>query len=300
MKMKCARCQKSAVFRNPAYCREHFISYIERKVWSTIARYKLIGKNDAIFVACSGGKDSTVCLHILSQRYQVEALAIDEGIAGYRDLTLLDLRAYCAAHRIPLHVYSIKHLFGKTLDELLKKGSGLPCTLCGAFRRSLLNRCARELGATVIATGHNLDDEAQSVLMNFLRNQLAVSARLGPATGLVKDLHFVPRVKPMYFCTEKEITAYAYLMNFSPTFTECPYTWDSYRNTVRAHLNTYEENHRGTKKALIRSFLHLMPMLKARYRTTSALSRCHDCGEPCAADRCQVCSQLKKFQMKKY
>jgi len=246
-----------------------------------------------MLVAASGGKDSTACLHILSQKYSVEALAIDEGIEGYREHTLKDLENFCVKHGIRLHIVALKKVLGKTLDEFLKRNRMKPCTACGIARRYLLNRHARLLGADCIATGHNLDDEAQSVLMNLFRNQPNVSARLGPLTGIVSDSRFIPRVKPLYFLTEREVAAYSLLKGFGLDYNECPYAPESFRASVRDELNRYEETHPGTKKNIIRSFMKMLPGLKKKYATQDVLGECVTCGEPAMQKQCTFC-QLKK------
>ena len=60
-------------------------------------------------------------------------------------------------------------MFGRSLDAILQQGRYHPCTVCGILRKKALADIAREERADSIATGHNLDDEAQSVLMNYLR-----------------------------------------------------------------------------------------------------------------------------------
>jgi len=296
--MKCKRCSMSAVFSNPAYCKKHFIEYIEKQVQKTIKDFKLINNRDRVVVAVSGGKDSLSCLYMLSRWYKnVSALAIDEGIAGYRNATLKDLKRFCKEHKIELEIISCKDEFGMTLDRMLKKIKEKPCTVCGAIRRYLINKHARKLKATKVATGHNLDDEAQSVLMNLFRNQVSVSARLGPVTGIIKDKRFIPRIKPLYLCTEKEITAYSYLMDFGVSFVECPYTGESYRRYVLERLNEYEQKHPGTKRNIIRGFLKELPNLKKKYMTELRPASCESCGEPSMQRLCRVClimSKLKK------
>ena len=210
----CSRnCGEKAVIsvRKPL-CKSHFVRSFESSVAATIKKYKLVSKNDEIVVACSGGKDSTTVLYLLNKWFgNVTALAIDEGIPGYRNITLEDLRGFCSRNKIPLKVLSYKDAFGFSLHEALRKVTVLPCNICGTLRRHLLNSGAR--GFTKIATGHNLDDEAQSIMMNFFKGNLALAARLGPLTGVVEDARFVPRVKPLYFCYEKEVAAYAFLKN---------------------------------------------------------------------------------------
>lgn len=291
--MKCNKCSQKAVFSSPAYCRRHFIEYIEKKVKKTIDKYRLIAPNDSIVVAVSGGKDSVTCLHILSRLYKdVTALAIDEGIIGYRNITLMDLKRFCKSHKINLKIIPVKKEFGFTLDQMLKKTKEKPCTVCGAIRRYLINKHARELGATKLATGHNLDDEAQSVLMNLFRNQPEISARLGPVTGLIKDERFIPRIKPLYLCTEKEITAYTLLMDFGISFIECPYTSESYRRYVLELLNDHEQSHPGTKKGIIKAFLKQLPRLKKHFTTEETVIHCKVCGEPAKQSICRVCQLI--------
>ena len=235
--MRCTKCNKRAVFGPPGLCERHFTQGLEKRAHSTIKRFRLLGRQDRILVATSGGKDSLTCLHILSKAYQVEALAIDEGIKGYREHTLKALQDYCSAAGIKLHVIRAKAELGTDVDGMVKSLKLGPCHMCGAVRRYLLNRHARLLGADKLATGHNLDDEAQSVMMNMFKNQPELSARLGPVSGIVEDERFVPRVKPLYLCSEKETTAYAFLKGFATPYIECPYASQSYRYHVLTLLN---------------------------------------------------------------
>lgn len=288
--MKCKTCSKKAVYNNPSFCRDHFIRYVEKTIKDTVQKYDMIKGRP--FVAVSGGKDSLTCLYNLRERKPV-ALAIDEGIKGYREHTLKDLKKFCKEHDIELHVISFKDEYKTTLDDYLKKHKEKPCTVCGAIRRMLINKHARRLGARRIATGHNLDDEAQSVMMNFFRNQLDVSARLGPVTGVIKDKRFIPRVKPLYFLSEKEITAYSLLKGFDVRYVECPYSIESYRNRVQEILNQYEAEHPGSKKNIIKSFLKMLPELKEKHRGKGLPNACKECGEPAKSDLCKVCQLLK-------
>ena len=138
-----------------------------------------------IAVATSGGKDSLAMLYLLNKHYKnVEAIAIDEGISGYRADTLKALIDFCDKNKIKYHIYSFMSEFGKTLDKMMKKQEN-PCTVCGILRRQLLNKYSR--GFDKLSIGHNRDDEAQSILMNLLKNNLEISARLGPFVGLIRD-----------------------------------------------------------------------------------------------------------------
>ncbi len=295
--MKCKKCSQKAVFSYPAYCRKHFTEHIEKKVEKTVRDFRLIAPRDRVAVAVSGGKDSLSCLYMISRLHDdVFALAVDEGISGYRDVTLKDLKRFCNKNKIKLRIVLVKKEFGFTLDEMLKRTKEKPCTVCGAIRRFLINKYARKLGATKLATGHNLDDEAQAVLMNLFRNQPEISARLGPVTGIITDRSFVPRIKPLYLCTEKEITAYSLLMDLGVTFVECPYTASSYRRHVLELLNDYEQKHPGTKRGIISYFLKELPSLKKRFATEDAVLHCRRCGEPSKQTLCRVCQIVSKIR----
>ncbi|MFH1917146.1 MAG: tRNA 2-thiocytidine biosynthesis TtcA family protein [Nanoarchaeota archaeon] len=252
--MKCKKCKRSAVLTNPSFCRDHFIDYFERTALDTIRHYKLFTKNDRLCVAVSGGKDSMSLLYIINKYFKnVVALAIDEGIAGYRPHTLRHLKRFCTAHNIPLKVLSFKERTGKTLDQWMKKEKH-PCSVCGVYRRKLLNEGAK--GFDVLALGHNLDDEAQTVLMNlctFKPDLMHVQLPKSP-----KSENFVPRVKPFCFLKEKEVLLYAVLLGISPSFVECPYMHEALRNDARDALNAHELERPGSKARLYEAHLEVV------------------------------------------
>jgi uncharacterized protein (TIGR00269 family) len=276
------QCKEKAVYTNPNYCKKHFCEYVEEKTASTINNFNLIAQNDRICVAVSGGKDSVSLLYILKkQGYNVEALAIDEGIEGYRNLTLDFLKAFCEKHSIKLTIKSYENDFGKRLDSVVKNGEPA-CNICGTFRRHMLNKYAAEYDK--IATGHNLDDEAQAVLMNLFKAQTNMLGRQGPKTSK-KD--FVRKIKPFYFLKEKEIMAYAFLNNFNVPFIECPFASVSFRGHIRDWLNKLESKTPGTKENIINHYLSLTTNLMVN--DTSELDECPLCGFPSSNGLCHAC-----------
>ncbi len=303
--MACRKCSEKPVICLPnnsaKLCRSCFIKYFEKKVKKTVAEYKLIEKNDHIAVAASGGKDSTTLIYLIKKiikdrrDIKLTAVAIDEGIHDYRDKNLEFLKNFCKEHKIELKIYSYKNEFGKSLDEILKTYKGIPCSICGVLRRYLLNKKSKELKATKLATGHNLDDESQSIIMNYFRDNMKISARLGPITGIVKDKRFIPRIKPFYFLTEKEVAAYAFLKGFMHEFTECPHSSEAYRGSIRDMLNEFEAKYQGTKHSIINSFIEILPSLKEKYKKEDhEIKSCSVCGEPCSQDTCKACQFVKE------
>ena len=228
-------------------------------------------------------------------KIKISAIAIDEGISGYRDKTLIAAKEFCDKNNIHLNIFSYREEFGLTLDEMLKILDVKPCTICGIFRRYLLNKKSRELKLTKLVTGHNLDDECQSILMNQLKNNIEASARLGPKAGLVNDDKFVQRIKPLYLCTEKEVTTYAFVNGLLDNFNECPNAVHSFRAQVRDMLNDMEQKFPGTKYSIVNSFLQILPLLKQQFKD-GIIKVCAKCSEPSANDVCNACVYVKKLK----
>ena len=279
-------------------CKKCFFRYFERKAFRTIRKFKLIDNKDKkIGVAVSGGKDSMAVLHIINmiakQRRSLKlvVIAVDEGIKGYRPSSLDNLKKYCKKEKLDLKIYSYKKEFGFSLDKVSKKGR--PCSLCGAFRRKILNSKARELKVDKLVTGHNLDDESQTIIMNQFKRKMNVSARLGPITGVKKFDMFVQRIKPFYFLTEKEVATYSYLKGLSPKFVECPYAASCFREDVRDCINSFELKHPGTKNNIINSFVEILPVLKEKYKEIGDINYCSVCGEPCSGKICKACEYVE-------
>src|SRR3989338_4755887 len=167
--MNCTICGKKAVinrkYEGKSLCKMHFCQDIEKSFSGSIRKYHLLDKNDHIAAGFSGGKDSSVMLYLLAgivkknPKMHLEAIMVNEGIHGYREESIAKAKEFCKKLEINLTVVDVKAKKGKTIDEIAKQNNELrPCSYCGVFRRSLLNETARELKATKLAIGHNLDD----------------------------------------------------------------------------------------------------------------------------------------------
>lgn len=273
---------------------------IEHRVQTTVNKYKLFEPEDKILIAISGGKDSQVLATILTKierkfpKVTLMALIVDEGVPSYRDFGLKRSKELCEELGIPLTVTSFKELFGISLPEIAsiaeKKSMNLKaCTFCGILRRRAINIKAKELGATKVATGHNLDDEAQTALMNLLRGDALRLLRLGPKP-IEEFPGFVPRVKPLRYIPEKEVALYAYLKGYPLYEIECPYVRASMRDEIRFILNEIEERHPGTKYAIVKAVDRLSSIganLKVQVKA------CKYCGEPTSREVCRTCELLE-------
>lgn len=299
--VKCSHCDKPSVIKltyaGRTYCKDHFCKLIWSRFKSTIRNNELLQKGQKVGVALSGGKDSTVLLYLLNKLkndlgLKVVAITIDEGIKGYRENGLKLSKKMCKDLGVEHHIISFKKDFGKTMDQIVKKNKEVsPCYYCGVFRRYLLNKTARELGLDVLATGHNLDDEAQGILMNLMRGNSGKMFRIGAKVGVKGFDMFVPRVKPLRDIPEREIAIYALLKNYPADFhKDCPYVVLSFRDSVRLHLNQLEEKFPGTKITIVRTFDQFK---KTKAEDYPLPKKCPKCGELTSSDMCKTCKILE-------
>lgn len=294
--------QCTVVFQQPIEKDEKFIAKVEQKVVDTVEKYGLIKKEDKLLVAVSGGKDSTACLSVLHKYgYPVEAFTVDVHIGCYTKQNLENVKTFCSKIGVKLHVFTFREIYGHSMCSIrdIAKEKGLSfgsCTVCGVLRRRVLNMAARETGATKIATGHNMDDEVQSVLMNLFKNRQSLNARLGPKPGLIQDEGFVQRIKPLYFVREKDIALYSKMMEFPVQYGRCPCSQDSTRYHMRKFLDGCDEIYPNARENAIQFFLKVQPKLAKKYGNYNKPQNCTKCGEPSSTPVCRSCQILNTIQ----
>lgn len=306
--MKCMRCGREAVYLRPysgeAYCRRHFVSSIESKVVRTIRRYRMLKRDDRIAVAVSGGKDSLTLLRILAKierrfpEAKLYSLTVDEGIKGYREEALKLAARESESLGVPHRTVSFEELYGLTLDEAVskareKKLNLTACSICGVLRRKALNIAAKRIGATKLATAHNLDDEAQTLLVNILHGDLFRLVRTKPVTDRREG--FIQRIKPLRMIPEREVALYAYFEGVDFQMEPCPYRGESLRSEAREFLNRLEEAHPGIKFTVVALWDSLRLKLEPTL-THLQLRRCKICGEPSRRELCSACQILSKLE----
>ncbi len=299
MPKKCIKCDKNVYCSD--LCREHFRDYFEKKVKRTIKKFDLFDRKDKVGVAVSGGKDSTAALYVLKKLgYNVEAVTVDAVIGNYTKKNLENLRKVCKKYKVKLHEISFREEFGQSLCFIksVANEKGLnysSCFICGVLRRYLLNKYAKKLKFDCLVTGHNLDDEAQSFIMNVFRNDLILARRQGPISGERKSKMFVKRVKPLYLCTEKETTAYSKLMKFPVNYLPCPCREGAYRKEYADMLDKFEKKFPPTKHNLVQFFLRTVYKMKGDVEKAEVGS-CRQCREPCANEICKRCEILNALR----
>ncbi len=306
--LKCTFCGRKAVY-NRRYsgtllCDRCLIKSVERRFRRAVAEHKLVSPNEKITVAVSGGKDSVVALHLIAdyckhKNCEVVAITVDEGIKGYRDHSLPVARENAEQLGLEHVVVSFKGAYGATLDEIVRaarkrKSRQHPCTYCGIMRRSLLNRTAREVGADKLVTAHNLDDEAQAIMLNYVRGDFSRLHRLGPIYPMREG--FVPRIKPFREIPEKEMALYALLRGLEVHLAVCPYS-GGIHSEIRDFLNDFEIKHPNTKFMIMRMFDRMKPQL-AGATPKFEMQSCEVCGEPTSMKICKACELLSDLGLK--
>jgi uncharacterized protein (TIGR00269 family) len=278
---------------------QKFITSFEKKVKETISKYRLCSKKEKVIVACSGGKDSTTVLYLMNKfGYKVEGMVIDLMIGKWSKDNLENIGRFCKEQRIKLHVIDLRKVFGSSMcfirSKVQAKHKLSNCMVCGVIKRWLINKKARELKGKKLATGHNLDDEAETVLMNLLKGNLKIGLNSGPKTGKVIDKKFVPRIKPLYFCLNEEVKKYSKLMKFQVLYEPCPCRVESFRVKVRKELNKKEREEPKIKENIVKSFLKILPALRKEYKTKEKVNYCKICKEPSRGEFCKMCRLLEK------
>ena len=281
-------------------CADHFKKYVQKRVKKEIRRQTDMRSGGTIAVAVSGGKDSMVTLSLIHEVFgdrpdiDIQCITIDEGIEGYRDESIDIVKDLCKKINVKYNQASFKDSFDLTMDKVAPlSGDSSPCTYCGVFRRKLMNDAARKMNAKYLATGLNLDDTAQSIMMNFVRGDVERLARLGPHKKVQPGL--IPRIQPLRLIPEKESLLYAIVSGIPYHDGECPYASEALRNQFRATVDDLENRSPGTRFSIVSSYDTLLPMLSANL-PPAELKKC-ECGEPTLGVQCKACelsSAVKK------
>ncbi|CAG0892334.1 unnamed protein product [Darwinula stevensoni] len=293
-------CSRNAALKRPktgaAICKECFFRAFEDEVHKTITDAKLFERGDFVAIAASGGKDSTVLasvLRTLNERHnyglKLVLLSIDEGITGYRDDSLETVKRNRDQYGIPLKILSYEELYGWTMDSIVQQvGRKNNCTFCGVFRRQALDRGAGLLGVDKIATGHNADDMAETVVMNILRGDIA---RLQRCTAITTGSEgMISRVKPFKYAYEKEIVLYAYHKRLDYFSTECIYSPNAYRGHARAYIKDLER----IRPSAIVAIIHAGEQLSAEENVKLPSQRlCSRCKYISSQELCKACVLLE-------
>ena len=293
--MKCTRCRDEAWVEvkrhNAAYCGDCFQRFFHDQVQRAVRHDKMFGHSQKVLVAVSGGKDSLALWDVLlDMGYDADGLYIDLGIGEYSSNSRVMSEQYAAARGRTLHISSLDQSYGVTVPLIAEQTRRAPCSGCGLAKRYLFNREAAERGYDVVATGHNLDDEAATLLGNVLHWQTGYLARQGPVLE-AEDGGLVRKVKPLYRLSEHETAAYAVIKGIEYVVEECPNAVGAKSILYKEALNLLEKHSPGTRQTFLLGFLD-----KARPAFAEGdpheIRPCIECEQPTTTERCAFCRLL--------
>ena len=290
--MRCVKCRDDAWVEvrrhNAAYCSPHFVQFFRDQVERAIRHDRMFGRDDKLLVAVSGGKDSLALWDVLTELgYRADGLYVDLGIGEYSGISRELTEQFAAAKGLTLQVIPLQEQYGYSIDLVAQQTGRAPCSGCGLTKRYLFNRWAAERGYDVVATGHNLDDEAATLLGNVLHWQTSYLARQAPVLE-AEDAGLVKKVKPLYRLSEHETGSYAVIRGIDYVVEECPNAVGARSLLYKEALNVLEARSPGTKQAFLLGFLE-----KGRAGFSDAneheLRPCIECEQPTTTERCAFC-----------
>lgn len=296
---KCGFCKKDTGI----YLREHklgicpscYPGWFEKQVAETIRKFKMFRPEDKILVAVSGGKDSLTLWQVLSRLgYEADGFYVSLGISkhDYSQVSKQKCLDFAAKLGRKLHVIDLESEVGMGMDGIRKYYRKV-CSACGTIKRYFMNRVTLEHGYSVIATGHNLDDEVTTLFSNLIQWQEGYLKRQYPViperNGLAR------KVKPLVRHSERHAAIYALTAGIDYIRDECPYSFSATSISYKENLNRLEEDHPGILRFFLTNFFRSKKD-KLQEEDGVVLAPCTSCGQPTIAGVCKFCRIKEKLQ----
>jgi uncharacterized protein (TIGR00269 family) len=292
--VKCRVCREPAVIdvrrHNAAFCGDHFLHHCREQTRRAIHSQRMLTEGEQVLVAVSGGKDSLALWDVLLELgYRADGLYLGLGIGEYSSASRDAAVAFAEPRGLVLHEVDLASEYGFDVPGAAAATRRAPCGSCGLSKRHLFNSVALERGYDVVATGHNLDDEAAVLLGNVLRWETDYLARQYPVLPAAPG--FVRKVKPFFRLGERETAAYCVLRGIDYQVEECPMAAGNRHLGYKEVLNTLEDRSPGSKAAFLFGYLE-----RAHERFAgdadeerAALRTCAGCGSPTPGELCAFC-----------
>jgi len=292
--MKCKRCRGKAEIQvrhhNSAYCRNCYIFCFQRQVERAVTKEHMFAREDELLVAVSGGKDSLALWDALGELgYRTTGLHLALGIGSYSGASTQKTEAFATARGLRLITVPLEQ-DGLAVPAVVTRTHRPACAACGTIKRHYFDRIAFEHGFSVLATGHNLDDEAARLLGNLLRWQTHHLSKQHPVLESTHE-RFARKVKPLFRVSEYETAVYAFVRGIDYVIEECPNSVGATQLLYKDALNRLEAAMPGTKLTFVQDFLRLgRPHFAAEI--DGPPGSCERCGMPAFASVCALCRLL--------
>jgi tRNA 2-thiocytidine biosynthesis protein TtcA len=180
-------------------------------VGKAIADFNMIEPGDTVMVCLSGGKDSYTMLDMLMHKqrlapidFRLIAVNLDQKQPGFPDQVLPN---YLTSLNVDFDIVT-EDTYSIVKDKIPEGKT--TCSLCSRLRRGILYKTASRLGATKIALGHHRDDMLETLLLNMFYGGRLKS--MPPKLVSDDGKHMV--IRPLAYCSEKDISVYSDKMNF--------------------------------------------------------------------------------------
>ena len=249
--MKCRSCRQPAVIEvrrhNAGFCHPCFVRHCRDQVARTVEHFDMIGTGDRVLVAVSGGKDSLALWDLLlDSGVAADGLYLGLGIGDYSGSSREYARGFAGASGGPAGRGRPAGRLRLRHPDGAKAARRAPCSACGLSKRHLFNQAALDGGYDVLATGHNLDDEAAVLFGNVLRWDLRLPGP--PVSRAAGGNGFVRKVKPLVRLGERETAAYCVLQGIDYIVEECPMAAGNRHLGYKEALNGSRRRRRGRRR----------------------------------------------------
>jgi len=290
--VKCRKCGGAAALElrrhNAAFCSPHFLEFFRKQVAEAVHRHHMFTREEKIMVAVSGGKDSLALWDVLIEDgYQTAGLYLDLGIFDYSKESKAKCEAFAASRGQTLHIERVADAVGAPIPVVQQATRRPTCSACGLSKRYLMNRAALQHGYPVVATGHNLDDEAATLFGSVMHWQTDALPRQSPALASTHP-KLVRRVKPLYRLSELETAAFAFLRGIDYIVEECPFAEGATSIAHKEILSRLEDASPGAKHNFLFGFLDRARPAFERAEAV-VLNECLRCGQVTTGTICAFC-----------
>jgi tRNA-5-methyluridine54 2-sulfurtransferase len=305
---RCVVCRQPAVHEEArhraAWCAVHYPDHVLQQIRKAIDRpptrpagERMFHYGQRLLVAVSGGKDSLALWDALVELgYQADGLYVGLGIGGYSSRSREICEAFAEERSLRLHVVDLAERYGYTTPSGAGATGRSTCGVCGLSKRHAFDQVALEEGYDVLLTGHNLDDEAATLLGNVLRWDEGFLARQRPVL-VARSTGQRRKCKPMYRLSERETAAYCVVRGIDYVVEECPLVDGNTGQELKTTLDLLEGASPGIKAQFLFGFLdraaeHFDDDLSDPSSGTGGeLGDCRTCGMPTPNDICAFCRQ---------
>jgi tRNA-5-methyluridine54 2-sulfurtransferase len=290
--VKCRKCGDRAILElrrhNAAFCAPDFVEFFRNQVREAIRRYRMFERDEPVLVAVSGGKDSLALWDVLiDDGYLTTGLYLDLGIFDYSVESRAKCEAFATARGVPLLVRRVADEVGAPVPVIKQVTRRPPCSGCGLSKRYLMNRVALDEGLPVVATGHNLDDEAATLFGSVMHWRTEALPRQSPALPSTHP-KLVRRVKPLFRLSERETAAYAFVRKIDYIVEECPFAVGATSIAHKETLNRMEDASPGAKHNFLFGFLDRARAAFEQVENVT-LNECARCGQVTTGTLCAFC-----------